>query len=112
VVRYNGIMTPSWLVNGSFTWGHNHLTDTPTQPNVYNITDSVQALPCSVTNDLFGAILNLVQCTSSDNVLRGTFTRQGYGFLENTSGDTYGFNLDTSKRRTSSESTTSVSVIA
>src|SRR5205823_6565414 len=29
VARYNGAMTPSWLVNASFSWGHNNLNDKP-----------------------------------------------------------------------------------
>ena len=34
---------------------------------------------------------------SSTNPLRGTFTRQGLGYYENTTGDNYGINVDTSK---------------
>jgi hypothetical protein len=76
-VRWNGTFTPTWLMNASFTWNHNHFDETPTN-DVYNIVDRTQAL------GLPGQ--------------RGVFTSQGLGFLENTVGDTYGFNIDTTKQ--------------
>jgi len=79
VVRYNGAMTPSWLVNASWTWGHNGLKDTPAAPDVYGVTDLLQRNPIPGTP------------------VRGTFFRQGLGYFENTTGNTYGLNLDTSK---------------
>jgi hypothetical protein len=90
VVRYNGSLSPSWLVNGSFSWGHNNLSDTPAAPNVYQIADLTQRTPC-------GAPFFNADCTSTDNPLRGSFGRQGLGFFQNTQGDNYGLNLDTSK---------------
>jgi len=90
VVRYNGTMTPSWLVNASWSWGHNNLNDRPLNPDIYNVTDRVQRLPCSAP------ILNS-DCTSPSNQLRGQYVRQGLGYFENTEGDTYGANIDTSK---------------
>src|SRR4051812_23936659 len=79
VVRYNGVMTPTWLVNASWTWGHNGLKDTPASPDVYGVTDLLQRNPIPGTP------------------VRGTFFRQGLGFFENTTGNTYGLNLDTTK---------------
>jgi len=90
VARYNATLSPTWLFNGSFTWGHNNLTDTPFSPNVYNILDYTQRNPC-------GAPLFNPLCTSQSNPLRGQFNRQGLGFYENTTGDTYGLNFDTQK---------------
>src|SRR5215475_8187221 len=29
VARYNGTLSPTWLFNASFAWGHNNLSDTP-----------------------------------------------------------------------------------
>jgi len=78
-IRYNGAMTPSWLINGSFTWGHNGLKDSPVSPDVYSVQDLLQRNPIPGVP------------------VRGTFFRQGLGFYENTNGDSYGFNLDTSK---------------
>jgi len=79
VVRYNGVMTPTWLVNASWTWGHNGLKDTPASPDVYGVTDLLQRNPIPGTD------------------VRGTFFRQGLGYFENTTGNTYGLNLDTTK---------------
>ena len=90
VVRYNGSLTPSWLVNGSFSWGHNNLSDTPSAPGVYQVVDFTQRTPCG------SPFLN-TDCTATTNPLRGSFTRQGLGYFENTQGDNYGVNLDTSK---------------
>src|SRR3954465_6484317 len=44
-IRYNGAMTPSWLINGSFTWGHNGLKDSPVSPDVYSVQDLLQRNP-------------------------------------------------------------------
>ncbi len=90
VARYNGTLSPSWLLNASWSWGHNNLTDTPFAPSVYQITDLVQRTPC-------GAPFFNSACTATTNPLRGQFTRQGLGYFENTQGDNYGTNLDTQK---------------
>ncbi len=75
-VRWNGTFTTSWLANASFTWNHNSLTETP-EFNLHNIVDRTQAagLPGQ----------------------RGIFTAVGLGFIEDTIGDTYGFNVDTTR---------------
>ena len=89
--RYNGTFSPTWLVNASFAWGHNNLNDTPFAPNVYQIVDRVQRIPC----DLPGS--PNADCASTLNPLRGQFTRQGLGYYENTTGNNYGISADTSK---------------
>src|SRR5437870_1511552 len=89
--RYNGTLTPTWLFNASWSWGHNNLSDTPFTPNLYQIVDLSQRTPC----DLPGTP-NL-DCLSSTSPLRGQFTRQGLGYFENTTGDNYGANFDTQK---------------
>jgi hypothetical protein len=88
--RYNGTFSPTWLLNASFAWGHNNLNDTPFDPNTYIIVDRIQRNPC-------GPPVLSPECTSTDNLLRGQFTRQGLGYYENTTGDNYGINADTSK---------------
>lgn len=77
VVRWNGLMTPSWVVNSSFTWGNNNFNELPTAPNIYSITDVTQ--------------------TQGRPGQRGSFTAVGYGFFEPTESNTYGFNIDTQK---------------
>ncbi len=70
VVRYNGTLSPSWLVNGSFTWNTNDFTEIPKYDNL------------QVTNR-----------TDPNNI----YALQGFGFLENHNNNTYAFNIDTQK---------------
>jgi len=88
--RYNGTFSPTWLVNASFAWGHNNLSDKPAFRDTYVIVDRIQRDPC-------GPPVFSPECTSTDNLLRGQYTRQGLGYFENTQGDNYGVNADTSK---------------
>jgi hypothetical protein len=88
--RYNGTLSPTWLLNGSWSWGHNNLTDTPASPGTYVVVDRIQRNPC-------GPPVFSSECTSPTNLLRGQFTRQGLGYYENTKGDNYGTNVDSSK---------------
>jgi len=90
VVRYNGALTPTWLVNGSWSWGHNNLKDTPLAPDVYQVQDFTQRTPCG--SPFFNA-----DCTATTNTLRGQDYRQGVGYFENTEGNNYGLNIDTTK---------------
>ena len=90
VVRYNGTLSPSWLVNVSYSLGHNNLNDTPLSPGTFAIADLVQRNPC-------GAPLFNPDCLSTSNPARGAFTRQGVAYYENTKGDNNGLNFDTSK---------------
>lgn len=71
VVRYNGTMSPTWLVNASFTWNNNRFTDNPLRPDAYAVTDSA---------------------TPNLNILMS-----GLGFTENHASDDYGLTFDTSK---------------
>jgi len=89
-VRYNGTFSPTWLFNASFAWGHNNLDDTPSNPDVYQIADLTQRNGC-------GAPLYDPNCTSQAFPARGSFTRQGFGYYENTTGDNYGLSFDTQK---------------
>src|SRR6266576_6783528 len=88
--RYNGTFSPTWLLNASFSWGHNNLNDTPFSPDTYVVVDRIQRNPC-------GPPVFSSECTATTNPLRGQFTRQGLGYYENTTGDNYGVNADTSK---------------
>lgn len=90
VARYNGNLTPTWLVNASWSWGHNNLTDTPNSPGTFAITDYTQRTPCGAPN--FSSL-----CTDPSNPLRGSYARQGLGYYENTKGDNYGLAFDTQK---------------
>jgi hypothetical protein len=70
VARYNGTLSPTWLVNGSFTWEHGHFTESPKFD-----------------------VLQVVDNTVSTNI----HTLEGFGFLENNVVDSYAVNADTQK---------------
>ena len=99
-VRYNGSLSPTWLVNASFSWGHNNLNDKPAFPNLYQVTDLAQRLPCG-----YQGFIPAPPCTSDPAPgvfapgpsLRGNYNRQGFGYYENTVGNNKGYNFDTSK---------------
>jgi hypothetical protein len=85
VVRYNAAISPTWLFNTSFSWGHNYLTETPSAPNVYRIFDTTGA------GDGTSAL------GPDGSPLTGNFDRQGLGYYEDTAGDNYGLSFDTQK---------------
>ncbi len=88
VVRYNGTLSPTWLVNASWSWGHNYLTDTLKNPDVYSIADLTGRT--GPTGSPLGP---------DGTPLTGQYQRQGLfgGFFENTTGDNYGLSFDTQK---------------
>ncbi len=69
VVRYNGTVSPTWLVNANFTWNNNRFTETPLFDD-YSVTDLSGGAP----NQL-----------------------QGFGFKENHNADDFAYTIDTSK---------------
>jgi hypothetical protein len=71
-VRYNGSLSPTWTVSGSFSQGRNHFDETGF-PNLNLINDFTQL------------------------DTRGNFIAQGYGFFEPTQGKTYRATFDTTK---------------
>jgi hypothetical protein len=102
VGRYNATISPTWLFNASFAWGHNYLTETPGAPDVYQFVDYTGcAVPAgSGHSSQCRATLNPGGFTAVGGTgtnLSGIFTRQGLGFYEVTHGDNYGLNFDTQK---------------
>lgn len=77
VARYNGTLSPTWVLNMSVTWQHNRFTESGFDDTVSEVTDNTQVagLPGQ----------------------QGAFTAQGRGFVENTEDDSYGFNINTTK---------------
>jgi hypothetical protein len=67
VVRYNGTLTPTWLVNANFTWANNRFTETPLRDEY------------SITNGLTGTSL------------------QGFGFKENHDANDFAYTVETNK---------------
>jgi Carboxypeptidase regulatory-like domain len=70
VIRYNGTLSPSWLVNASFTWSNSRFTETP----LFNATQ-------------------ISDRTNPANI----HPLQGFGFLEDNHEDDYALNFDTQK---------------
>ncbi len=126
VVRWNGTLSPTWLMNASGSWGHNYLTDTPAAPDLYQVSSNINCIksdngtPNDPTDD--GVLVqgdNPPGCYSSAFPIgdphltfgqvnpqsfvglghsTGGFAMQGFGYGENTEGDNYGFSLDTQKQ--------------
>jgi hypothetical protein len=78
-LRYNGSLSPTWTLSGSFSQGKNRFNETGFA-NVFQITDLTQ------TGGLAGQ--------------RGSFVAQGLGFFEPTNGTTYRATFDTTKNVT------------
>ena len=100
VVRYNGTLSPTWLFNSSFSWGHNYLTEDPSSPNVYQVTDNTGAgCVASVADEIAGTN----SCGANPILgnlgtpLTGIYNRQGLGYYEDTKGDNRRLNFDTQK---------------
>ena len=85
VARYNATISPTWLFNTSFSWGHNYLTETPNAPNVFQVFDDTGAGDGTSANGVLGTPLT------------GIYNRQGLGYYENTAGNNYRLNFDTQK---------------
>jgi hypothetical protein len=82
-IRYNGTLSPTWLVNVSGAWGYNHFDETGF-PAVHEIID--QTGPNLLTNGV-----------TVPTALQSQFTAQGRGFVEPTEDNTFKINVDTSK---------------
>jgi hypothetical protein len=99
VARYNGTLSPTWLLNASVSWGHNYLTETPLHGDIYQIADFSG---CGFTGGGTGSTSCRTPLTPGTldgplGPLSGLFTRQGLGYYENTEGDNWATNFDTQK---------------
>ncbi len=97
VVRYNGTLSPTWLVNSSLSWGHNYLNETPLHPDFYQMTDYTG---CGFTGTTPSGSCRTQLINGNNSALgplSGSFTRQGRGYFENTQGDNWAWNIDTQK---------------
>ncbi|HEX8071551.1 MAG TPA: TonB-dependent receptor [Pyrinomonadaceae bacterium] len=74
-VRYNGALSPTWTLSGSFSQGKNHFNETEYDNSV-----------------------NLIQVRLPVNPLRGVYSSQGLGFVEPTDSTNYRTTLDTTKQ--------------
>jgi hypothetical protein len=81
VARYNGTLTPTWLLNASFSWMHNTFNE--------GVLDTVDGVPNYQVTDL-------TQTSGLAGQL-GSYRMIGQGFYENTKSNNYGFDINTSK---------------
>jgi hypothetical protein len=73
-IRYNGTLSPTWLVNVSGAWGYNHFDETG-----------------------FPAVHEIIDQTQSELGTGAQFVAAGRGFVEPTQDNTFKINVDTSK---------------
>jgi hypothetical protein len=100
VARYNATLSPTWLFNASFSWGHNYFDESPLAPDVYGVQNQTG---CGFSGVAIGSVSScrtpLVPGTLNGPLgpLTGIYISQGLGFLEKTTGDNYSLNFDTQK---------------
>src|SRR5208282_6276554 len=90
VARYNGTLSPTWILNLDATWQHNKFTESGYDNSVSRIIDETQTLVGqSGGSGPLGPIPAGVQ--------QGLFSSVGQGFVENTDDESYGAHINTSK---------------
>jgi Carboxypeptidase regulatory-like domain/TonB-dependent Receptor Plug Domain len=86
VARYNGTLSPSWILNMDVTWQHNKFTETGYDNADSRIVDETQTLVGAAGGSGIPA-----------GVQQGQFTSVGRGFVENTRDESYGVHINTTK---------------
>ncbi len=76
-VRYNGALTNTWLLNGSFSHAHNDFTESG-MPNIYGVQDRTEGTP--------GAVNAVGDGLPTAATTRGLNAIGGVGFFENNEG--------------------------
>jgi hypothetical protein len=79
VTRYNGTLSPTWVVNASLTWQHNKFTESGYDNSVQRIRDETQTAIGPIGGQ------------------QGLFNPVGFGFVENTRDESYSGNINTTK---------------
>jgi len=98
VARYNGTLSPTWILNIDATWQHNKFTESGYDNNDSRIIDQTQT--CAGVSGGAGFCPSGAQNftgTVAPNVQEGQFTSIGKGFTENTDDESYGAHINTSK---------------
>ena len=96
VARYNGTLSPTWVLNIDATWQHNAFTESDYDNSVSRIIDQTQSCAGppgggSLCTQEFGV------AAPGPNVQQGQFTSVGKGFTENTDDESYGAHINTTK---------------
>ena len=100
VARYNGTLSPTWILNIDATWQHNRFTESGYDTNDSRILDQTQT--CAGVAGGAGFCSNPTQVqgftgTVPPNVQEGQFTAVGKGFTENPTDESYGAHINTTK---------------
>jgi hypothetical protein len=98
VARYNGTLSPTWILNIDATWQHNRFTESGYDNNDSRIIDQTQT--CAGVTGGAGFCPTAAQNftgTVPVNVQEGQFTSIGKGFTENTTDESYGAHINTTK---------------
>ncbi len=83
--RYNGVITPKWLVNGSFSWARNDF-DEVGFPEIFGVQDR--------TEGTFGGVNPVGDGLPNATDSRGLNNIGGIGFWEVTKGENYQYNIN------------------
>ena len=86
VVRYNGILSRTWVINLDVTWQNNHFRETGYNKSVSSILDLTQT-----------AVGPLGGNGIAPGVQQGQFYSVGRGYVENPEDDSYGAHINTTK---------------
>jgi hypothetical protein len=98
VARYNGTLSPTWVLNIDATWQHNKFTESGYDNADSRIIDQTQT--CAGVSGGAGFCPQGAQNftgTVLPNVQEGQFTAVGKGFVEDTRDESYGAHINTSK---------------
>ncbi|MGA8223688.1 MAG: carboxypeptidase regulatory-like domain-containing protein [Candidatus Acidiferrales bacterium] len=96
VARYNGTLSPTWILNIDATWQHNKFTESGYDNVDSRIIDQTQS--CSGPPG-GGSLCSTLGSTTTPGpgIQQGQFTPVGQGFVENTEDEAYGAHVNTSK---------------
>jgi len=96
VVRYNGTLSPTWVLNIDGTWQHNKFTESGFDNLNSRILDQTQT--CAGPPGGGGLCSSEFGIASPGaGIQEGQFTSVGQGFIENTEDEGYGAHISTSK---------------
>ena len=96
VARYNGTLSPTWILNVDATWQHNKFTEGGYDNSASRIVDQTQSCAGpigggSLCSQEFGVP------APGPGIQQGQFTSVGKGFVENTEDESYGAHANTTK---------------
>ncbi len=86
VARYNGTLSPTWILNLDATWQHNKFTEGGYNDAFSQLNDQTQTLAGPIGGNGI-----------APGIQQGNFFADGRGFVENTDDESYGAHVNTTK---------------